>query len=465
MKNDKSFKYLKTILARTFLLSLALSLSLSLSSCGSTGNVETAKAAPVEDFTIKHLSNEIPVVFKQNRGSKIVVFRLVFEGGTSALDSSMSGLEDLTLNLALRASDMYSYEDIQHREYEKSFSLSSSSGKDYSTAGFICIQRDLSEVFNIFSSCMLNPLFSEEDYSRRMNEIADEISRKNADPSGTLGLAITKNVFKDHPYGTAGSVTEDSYKNLTLNLVKGLHTSLMNALRIKIVVVGNFSAPLIDDFTEKLERKFGGISRKAFSLPRIAKISVNNEAIRIANEQAGETGYVAGMYSCPSRDSDEYIPYAIASMFIDDLLYAQVREQAGAVYSINTGVLGGKEFVGVISAYRVSGREQFKKLILNAISSFDEEAVEKKLDQYKNKYISSIFNSSQTASGVAANVINSMEYYGSEQAYLHRSEAIRAVQPAQVINAYKKYFEPVAKENAALWIIVDREENLSEYDF
>ena len=128
-------------------------------------------------------------------------------------------------------------------------------------------------------------------------------------------------------------------------------------------------------------------------------------------------------------------------------------------------VLGGKEFVGVISAYRVSGREQFKKLILNAISSFDEQAVEKKLDQYKNKYISSIFNSSQTASGVAANVISSMEYYGSEQAYLHRSEAIRAVQPAQVINAYKKYFEPVAKENAALWIIVDREENLSEYDF
>ena len=465
MLNKKTFKYKKNIIASAFLLLSGLSVLAGLSSCGSTETAVASKSGAVEDFTVRHLGNDIPVIFKQNRGSKIVVMRVIFEGGTSSLDKSVSGLEGLTLDLALRGSDNYSYEQIQQLEYEKSFSLSSSSGKDYSTAGFICIQRDLSQVFDIFSSCLLKPTFSEEDYNRRMTEISEAISREKADPSGALSLEISKNVFKDHPYATNSSVTEDSYNNINLDLAKGLHNSLLNALRMKIVIVGNFSASLIDDFTSKLDRKFGGISRKAFSLPVIPKIFVNQNTVRVANDQAGDSGYVAGMFACPARDSDEYIPFALASMYIDDLFMSQVREKAGAVYSMNVGVIGGKELVGVISGYRVSGKTQFKKLTLDAISSFDEEAVTKKLDQYKNKYISTIFNSSQSASGVAGNVISSIEYFGSEDAYLHRAEKVRAVGANQVINAYEKYFAPVARENAATWIIVDSAENLNEYDF
>lgn len=465
MLKNKVFKYKKTLLAGAVFALSCLSSGLLLSSCGSTDKIPVVEEETVEDFTVRNLSNGIPVVFKQNRGSKIVVLRLVFEGGCSSLDKSVSGIENLTLDLALQGSADYSYEKIQQLEYEKSFSLSAESGKDYSTAGFICIQRDLAEVFDIFAGCMISPTFSEEEFKRRMTEEADSISRKKADPSGALGIAMTKTVFKDHPYATTASITEDSYKNINMNLVRGLHQSLMNALRIKIVVVGNFSNSLIDDFTGELESRFGGISRKAFSLPKIPKISVGQETVKVANEQAGDTGYIAGIFECPSKDSDDYIPFAIASMYIDDLFFSQVREQAGAVYSINTGVIGGKEMAGVISVYRASAKNQLKSLICGAISSFDASLVEKKLDQYKNKYISMIFNASQTASGLAANVVSSMEYFGSESAYMHRAEKIRMVDAQQVVAAYKKYFEPLATENAACWIVVDSEKNLKEYDF
>ena len=394
-----------------------------------------------------------------------MVFRVIFEGGCAGLDKSVSGLENLTLDLALHGSPEYSYEQIQQLEYEKSFSFSSAVGKDYSTAGFICIQRDLSQVFDIFSDCMLNPLFSDDDFNRRMTEIKDDISRKKSDPSGALSNAITKNVFKDHPYATTSSATEESYPNINMSLIRGLHQSLLNALRIKIVVVGNFSSSLIDDFTSSLESRFGGVSRKAYTLPVIPKISVASQAVRIPNEQAGEAGYVAGLFECPPRNSEDYIPFALAALYIDDLFFSQVREQAGALYSISTGVTGGKELSGVITAYRVSERSQLKKLILDAISSFDASTLEKKLDQYKNKYISMIFDSAQTASGVASSVISSIEYLGSESEYLRRAEAVRAVDAGQVVNAYTKYFEPISRQDAACWIIVDSEKNLDSYDF
>ena len=104
-------------------------------------------------------------------------------------------------------------------------------------------------------------------------------------------------------------------------------------------------------------------------------------------------------------------------------------------------------------------------MVYDAILSFDESVFEKKLEQYKNRYISTIFSSSQTAAGLAASVISSMEYFDSESAYLQRADLIHAVNMQQISAAYKKYFEPVAKENAIQWIVVDGEDNLSKYDF
>lgn len=433
-------------------------------SCGSTKNT-VAASSEVSEFSKKQLSNGIPVIFKQNRGSKIVVLKMVFEGGTSAIDRTMSGIENLTLDLMLRGSEKYPYAKIQQLEYEKSFSFSSSSGKDYSTIGFVCIQRDLAEVLDIFSECLMHPQFLESDFNQKMVEAASAISARKADPSGALGTAITKSVFKNHPYETSSLITEDSLPNIKLNLVLGTYQELLSALRIKIIVVGNFNSELINDFTGELEASFGSIQRKAFSLPKIPKVFVNAETLRIANEQAGDTGYVAGLFSCPSRNDADYIPFAIATMYLDDLLFSQVREKAGAVYSINTGVLGGKEFVAVLSGYKVTDKENFKKAVFDTILSYDEKAIEQKLSQYKNKYISSLFSSSQSASGVASNIISSIEYYGAEDAYMHRVDSVQSVNARQVIDAYKKYVLPVAQRNNAQWVIVDGKDNLQKYDF
>lgn len=455
----------KKIYTGFWLISIFFCLAIALSSCGSTKGIALGEDSDKEGFVHKKLSNAVPVIFKQNRGSKIVVFRLVFEGGNSVIDKSLSGIENITLDLALRGSEAHPYSEIQQLEYEKSFSFTSSSGKDYSTAGFICIQRDLAEVFSIFADCIINPAFSEAEFEKQMKDISMHIASRKADPSGALGNAISKAAFTNHPYETTASVSEESFPNINLTMVRGLHQSLLNAMRLKIVVVGNFSSDLIDSFTKELENTFGQVARKAYSAPKIPKIPAVGESVRVANEQAGDTGYIAGLYSCPRRTDSDYVPYAIASMYIDDLLFAQVREKAGAVYSINTGVIGGKEMLGVLSVYKASEKKQLKKLINDAILSFNEEEISKKIDQYKNKYMTSIFSSSQISSGLASSIISSLEYHGSENAYLKRGRQIQDVEAKDVIAAYKKYFEPVARNNAVRWIIVDGKDNLSEYDF
>ena len=201
-------------------------------------------------------------------------------------------------------------------------------------------------------------------------------------------------------------------------------------------------------------------------MPKIPHVEVKDKnAILVANEQAGDTGYITGIFEYPSRDSEDCIPLAVALMYLDDLLFSQVREKAGACYSIYTGVLGGKELLGALTVYKATEKQNLRQLIYDTILSFDEATLEKKLNQYKNRYISTIFSSSQTASGVTSALISSIEYFGSETAYLKRVELIENLTAKQVIAAYKKYIEPIAKQDAARWVVVDSEKNLPLYDF
>ncbi|MBR1537154.1 MAG: insulinase family protein [Treponema sp.] len=435
-------------------------------SCASTKVDTPVLVESVDDFTTKTLSNGITVTFKQNRGSKIIVLRMIIEGGTSALDETLGGLEDITFDLLLRGSESYPYEKIKQLEYEKSFSLSSSVGKDYSALGFTCIQRDMSEVFELFSDCVLNPRFLEADFNQLMTENSAAMKERSSSPNGALSLALTKTAFQGHPYATTTKITEETYKNINLDLIRSHHQSLLNALRLKFVIVGNFSQALQNDFVSKLEIAFGNLSKKQYSEPKIPKIPFSlNGNVKIANEQAGNTGYVAGFFPCPSRSDTDYIPFAIATMYLDDLFFSNVREKAGAVYSINTGVIGGKELLGVISAYKVSDQKNLKNAIMQAFASYSDSELEKDIDQYKNKYISALFSPSQTASGSASNVVSSLEFFGDARAYLKRVEAVQNTTSKQVQDAFKKYLEPIAKENYIRWIVVDGDRNLDDYGF
>ena len=443
----------------------ALALTLLLSSCASSRGASSFYADNIRDFETKTLSNGIPVIVKQNHGSKIVVFRMIFEGGSSVIDENLGGIEKLTLSLMLHGSEKFIYEDIQKREYENSFSFTSSAGRDYSTAGFTCIQRDVDEALAIFTDGVFHPLFSETDYTQAVTEAENTIAQKASDPSGALGTALSKAAFSGTPYATAVSATKETLPNITLEKIESHHASLLNASRIKIVIIGDFNNDLLSDFVSRLDESFGTIEAKPFALPSIPDFAPNGENVFVANVQAGDTGYITGIFPCPKRTSGEYIPFAIASMYIDDLFFSIVREKHGAVYSIGSGVVGGKKLLGAISIYKATEKAQLKEFTYEAIDAFDEKSVADKLDQYKNKYISSIFSSSQSSSGVASSVIASLEYHGSESAYLKRAELVQKVSAKQVIAAYKKYFQPITKENAAQWIVVDGAENLSKYDF
>ena len=95
----------------------------------------------IKDFSRTNLKNGIPVIFKKTGSSQIFVMRVIFEGGTPLVEKKLAGIEKLTMDLMFHGSAGYSYEDIQKMQYTTTFSMTNSSGRDYSVAGIKCLEK------------------------------------------------------------------------------------------------------------------------------------------------------------------------------------------------------------------------------------------------------------------------------------------------------------------------------------
>ena len=134
----------------------------------------------VKDFSKYELKNGIPVIFKKTNGGQVFVLRTVFEGGTPLVSPKMAGIEGLTLELMFHGSKNFSYEDIQNMQYGISFSMNSSSGRDYSVAGIKCLQKDLDAVLEIYADSINSPAFLENDFKvYTINALYSKMYKRN----------------------------------------------------------------------------------------------------------------------------------------------------------------------------------------------------------------------------------------------------------------------------------------------
>lgn len=441
--------------------SFCLFLLLIFVSCSTTKNVEQDAyyLSNVQKISAYTLSNNIPVIVRKTENSDIVVLRMIFEGGTPLVDSEKSGIESLTLDLCLQGSEKYSFDEIQKIKYENSFSISSHADRDYSVLGFKCLRKDFDTVLDLFADGILNPLFLQEDFDKALKLASQEYMSDMASPMGQLGIELEKAAFENSSYKSKSFFTEESLSSITMKDVFEHHKKLLDSRRIKFLVAGTFENDEEKLLQDKLETFFSKIPSGDFEMPTIQKIPVAGGNINLKNPNSGNSGYAAGYFDCPEKYDDDYVPFALCLMILDDLLFQKVREEAGAVYSIGCGILGGKELLGYVGAYKVSDRENIISLIQSTFDSFpSEKELEKILDRYKNKFITEIFKDSQSTSGIVSMMTSSLIYSGSCDTYLKRSAVVQNVTAKEVSECYRKYIPHRNKDGSfsspIRWIMV-----------
>lgn len=432
---------------------ISLSILVLLSSCISL-NFGTKKTT--SSLKTSTLSNNIPVFLRDHSGVSVSV-NLIIEGGVSLLSENLAGLEDFTINLMLKGSKNYTEEQIQEIKSRSNFEINYKTQRDYSVIELKCLVKDFEEIFALFADKILNPTFDENEFNELKTETIEKLKKKKLTPMGVLSSNLRKTVYRNHPYSVSPTLTELSAENITLSNIKDWHSKILNSNRMKIVAVGNFSAGkdeiLLGEFEKHLVLT-GKITPKGENFQTFPNFSFDANPKMLQNkcEDAKDDFYAVAYFNAPNRYDPSYPSYVITGMIIDDLLFENTKIKHKAVQSVGTGILSGKELVGIISVIKTTDSEDFTKLIDEAIQDFpDEKILNKELNQYKKKYITSIYEKNKDISAIAENIITSVEYSGNPEKYLARPDEIEAITVKDVLNAYNTYFDN--KTNPRKWIV------------
>ena len=419
--------------------------------------------SPEAAFTEKTLSNGIPLVIKKQSGN-FIALRFVVEGGAALLDESSAGLESVTLDLMLAESGNVSPQETAELEKTRDFFVSAACKADYSYAELKCAENDFADAFALFADRILHPTLGESAFSALMQARMAALDAHKTNPSFMLSALLREAAYKNHPYATSPSITETSANTITLPAVRQHHETMLRPERIALIAAGNFGdgAVSADELFGALDSTFGTLrpernraeaeSATPLDIPP-CDFSDHERMTVVESPLLTEEWHAVAYFDAPNRFDADYVPYVLAGMIVDDILFDEMKQKDCSVQSLGVGVMGGKELSGVISVLKAETQENPADLIDGVVSSFPKEAVvRRELDRYKKEYIMALHERGSDISNVADNVMQAYLYAKNPAQYLARPDLVESATAKQVIAAHKKYFGE--KNNARKWIVL-----------
>lgn len=410
-------------------------------------------AKPAALATVR-LKNNIPVYIQQNTNNRILALYIVVQGGTALLTPDQSGLENALFTMMTRGSRLFTYDQIQYLLYTTKAAVSPSSLENGSILGLSCIDYYFNKMFPVLADGFINPVFGQNEYANMMNEYAQNIQQMENDPGSLLQHTAKQLLYKGHPYETDVGPTKESLPNITIENMKSLLVTMLDAKRISVVAVGNFNEK---ELMRKLNATLGTLPviDKNFTPAPVEQISVGGAPVVITHPAAQGTGLLAQVFLSPSINSSDYVAASITSNIYSELLYNIVREKYGACYTPGSSIASSKAPVGMVYIYRASDLahvvgyvDEAKKLMeqgkliagKKADGTYAFTTVEERIEGYRNSYLNARYEGMQTNGGVAGRIAGSILQFNDPQKYISVMESARNVTAADVERVFKKYW-------------------------
>jgi zinc protease len=400
------------------------------------------------------LANQVPVYVQQNTSNRILSVYIVVQGGTALLTPDKSGLENALFAMMARGSAKYPYADVQSIEYKTKASVSPGTLDEGSILGLSCIDYYFDEMLPVLTDGFMNPAYGQTEYTNLMNEYSQRMQSIQNDPNSLLQYTASQMLYKGHPYETSTGVTAESFSNITIQNMKELHKTILDAKRISVVAVGNFDAK---DLVKKLNETIGKIPvvNKNFKPATVKPLVVNGSPVVLTHPAAQGTGFLMQAFQGPSVLSADYVAGCIAANIYSELLYNVVREKYGACYTPGSDVTSSQAGVGMVYIYKASDLQNITKYIdeaqnlmeegklisgKNQDGSYEYATIEERIEGYRNSYLNEKYEGMQTNGGVAAKIAGSILQFNDPAKYISVMESAKKVTANDVERVFKQYW-------------------------
>ncbi len=300
-----------------------------------TEAIETAEA----DSTIekKTLSNGMTLISKPRKNSATVAIKLFIKGGQGV--ETTPGTASLVSALMMQGTPSRSAEAISRELESKGMSLTVSADDDFIEITGSAIREDLGELFAVLKDVLRNPLFAQDEISKKKEQIHQALAASRDNPSSLAFENLTTALYPHHPYGNEGKRVESSLDAITRQDLLDYYHLYFVPQNMVASVVGNFDQATLQNYLTSLYESCTSCQRSLVSTSPVPALT-ESRTVTEEKPQLSATWLAQGWLVPPIRDQKDYVALKVLNSLLgtgmSSRLFVDLREKQGLAYVVGS---------------------------------------------------------------------------------------------------------------------------------
>ncbi|MBC8144752.1 MAG: insulinase family protein [bacterium] len=257
--------------------------------------------------------------------------------GTMADPRGKEGLATLTTELLDDGTSTRKALDISDQLGDLGVYFGLYSNREYATATFEALERNVDNALAIVSDAVRNPSFATTEFEREKNRLLDVLAQQETDP-GTVTWRVARMMLfgKDHPYGRPSEGLPSTVQKLTAADVAEFHRTWWKPDGSALVFVG---AVTLDEATAMARKHFSSWKGSAPALTIPPTTPAPPGRIYLIDRQDAAQTTIAQVLPGAARNSNDYYAIKLADGVwggggFANRLNLNLREDKGYSYGI-----------------------------------------------------------------------------------------------------------------------------------
>ncbi len=288
------------------------------------------------DLFIRSLENGSKIIGKDMPFLRTVTLGIGVNVGSVNESSENSGISHLIEHAVFKRTKNFDGSTLKKTIESVGGTLNAFTSREYTL--FYAKVPDFAsrEAFNVIHDLVSAPLFLEDDVEMEKNVVLEEIAMYEDDPMDLAGTNLLKMLWgENEPYGRPIIGNAESVRKLRAEDLKRYHQAHYVPSRMILSIVGNMEACDIDMFTQKM----GDLTRvEAKHL--ILDPKSQKPANKVVTKRDLKQVSISLAVPTVEKSNPKNYPLAIIATILgggmSSMLFEEIREKSGLVYSIST---------------------------------------------------------------------------------------------------------------------------------
>ncbi|MCH8128205.1 insulinase family protein [candidate division KSB1 bacterium] len=405
----------------------------------------------IPHFEEVELTNGLKLIVVERNNLPLVQFSLVLKTGWDADDPAKPGVSNLTSDLLDEGTSNRSTLQISQDLKSIGAVLSSSSSFDSSGVSLNVLKRHLDKGLDIYSDVILNPIFPDEELTRKKKDYLARIMQEKNEPFISSVKAFLRKLYGNtHPYGQSytGSGTEESIQAISTENLKEFYQNYYRPNNAVLIVVGDIDK---NQVVQNMEKIFGNWQMTDLPLTEIPPFQpIEKSKIYIVDKPGAVQSIICmGHYGQP-RNSPDYYKLDVMNTLLGGKFTSRInmnlREDKGFTYGARSMFNFRKE-IGPFLTYAPVHTENTAESITELLKEFrgirgEKPVTEDEIKDTKNNLILSYPREFETIGKIAGNFVEMVTYNLAQNTLEEYIPQIESITPEDVIEVAKKHIRP-----------------------